>query len=446
MEHLGRILIVPAGTDNGYEVWESLKGRYEVFCADVLEDNPTSVASCSFVKVPYGLGSDFWSELSKACIGLGIDLVIPTHDDLLVPMAEMIRIGGARTLTSPVEACRVTLRKDTTYSFLRANGLSDMCPACPGALPGFLRPNHGRGSRNAFKVESREALDLLEQLVPDNIVTEFLPGKEYTIDCLSDLEGKLLGHCTRERIYISNGITKIGVTVENIAISNMAKRIADCLKTAGPWFFQVKENSLGVPMLTEINLRVGGTSGLSRIAGFNHILMATRLFLGEPVGVVAPPQMGVMVSRGPLLHTRLNMGCVKLVLWDLDDTVWTGELSENNLAPAVISEVAATIAILSTKKVKMGIVTSNKLLALGGSSAVLSCLSEAGVYFPFDPILFSSSGKLGCVEDAMRNGGLLPSEVVLVDDSFRERADVASGINGLRTLDPGLHYLLRSLS
>lgn len=437
--------MVPAGTDNGYEVWESLKGRYEVFCADTLENNPTSMASCSFVKMPYGFGSDFWSELSKACTDLGIDLVIPTLDDLLVPMAGMIRIGGARTLTSSAEACLVTLRKDTTYSFLRANGLSDMCPVCPGALPGFLRPNHGRGSRNAFKVESLEALDLLEQLVPDNIVTEFLPGKEYTIDCLSDLEGKLLGHCIRERIYISSGITKIGVTVENIVISDMANRLSDCLRTAGPWFFQAKEDSAGVPKLTEINLRVGGTSGLSRIAGFNHVLMAARLFLGEPVDTIASPQIGVMVSRGPMLHTRFDTDRVKLVLWDLDDTIWSGALSVDNLTPQIISEVAATIAILSTKKMKMGIVTNNKTLARMGERAVSSILRLAGIHFPFDPILFSIDNKIYCIEEAMKSVGISPGNVVFVDDSFRERSKVAIEIKGIRTLDPSLHYLLRSV-
>ena len=445
MEHLGRILIVPAGTDNGYEIWESLRGRYEVFCADALENNPTSMASGSFVKMPYGFGPDFWHELSEVCTKMGIDLVIPTHDDLLVRMAEMGRIGGARTLTSPVEACRATLRKDTTYSFLKENGLSDICPIYPENFPCFLRPNHGRGSKNAFKVESEESLNLFEKLVPDNIVNEFLPGKEYTVDCLSNLDGDLLGHCIRERVYISNGITKIGVTVENEAISRMANRIAVCLEAAGPWFFQAKEDSFGVPKLTEVNLRVGGTSGLSRIAGFNHTLMATRIFLGEPIGTIASPQIGVVVGRGPVLHTCFDMDYVRLVLWDLDDTIWTGELLPGVGTPPVIPEVAATIAILSTKKIKMGVVTSNKFLASEGVEFLLSHLREVGIHFPFDPVLFSSSGKVRCIEEAIDSSGFLPDEVVFVDDSFRERSEVESGISGVRTLDSGLHALLRSV-
>lgn len=441
---LKKVLIVPAGTDNGYEVWESLRGRYEVFCADALENNPTSMASGSFVKMPHGFGPDFWRELSEACTKMGIDLVIPTHDDLLIPMAEMGRIGGARTLTSPVEACRVTLRKDTTYSFLKANGLSDTCPLYPENFPCFFRPNHGRGSRNAFKVESEESLSLFEQLVPDNIVNEFLPGKEYTVDCLSNLDGDLLGHCIRERIYISNGITKVGVTVENEAVSRMANRIAACLKTAGAWFFQAKEDGSGVPKLTEINLRVGGTSGLSRIAGFNHILMATRLFLGESVGTIASPQIGVVIGRGPVLHARFDTDRVKLVLWDLDDTIWTGELLPGADMPRIIPEVAATIAILSTKKIKMGIVTGNRFLVSEGAQFVLSHLREVGIHFPFDPILFSSKGKARCIEETIKEMKFSPDEVVLVDDSFWERCEATSRIDGVRALDAGLHALLRS--
>jgi hypothetical protein len=439
-----RILIVPAGTDNGYEVWESLKGRYEVFCADALEDNPTSIVSGRHVQMPMGFGSDFWQELSSACSRLDIDLVIPTHDGLLVPLAEMGKVGGAKVLTSPPEACRVTFRKDTTYSFLQANGLWDICPFLADRFPAFLRPNNGRGSRSAFKVDDKKTLDLLEQLVPDSIVTEYLPGKEYTVDCLSDLNGELLGHCIRERVYISNGVTKIGVTVDNQSISSMAEKISSCLKTSGPWFFQAKEDSGGIPKLTEINLRVGGTSGLSRIAGFNHMLLATRMYLGEPISAIEPPQIGVVVSRGPILHTHFDARYIRLVLWDLDDTIWTGELSKNYRTPQIISEVAATIAILATKGVFMGIVTSNKLLRESGTYSVTSFLRQSGIHFPFSPILFSPDGKASAISSFLENSSFVPGEVVLVDDSFKERECVTKDLR-IRVLDPTLHYLLRDI-
>jgi hypothetical protein len=442
MSGRSRVLVVPAGTDNGYEAWESLRGRYEVLCADTARLNPTSLVSGGFEKMPPGFGPDFWAELRLCCARRGVDLIVPTHDGILVGLAEAGLLGGARGLVSSVLACRTTARKDTTYEALRDGGLEEFCPARAGRFPMFIRPNVGRGSQDAMRVEDQEHLDLLLRLIPDAIVTEFLPGREYTVDCLSGMDGTLIGLCARERIYISHGITKIGVTVNDPRLDRMADAVSGCIKPSGPWFFQAKEDARGVPKLMEVNLRVGGMSGLSRLAGFNHLLMGVEMFLGREIGAVGPPREGVCVSRGPALIPAWSFGDLDCVIWDLDDTLWSGRFCPCEASPHVFPEVAATIGFLAARGVPMALVTSNRLLASLGRGGVLSILSKAGVHYPFFPVLFSGSGKVEAVGLVLRTLGVEACRTAFVDDSYGNRLQVVEAFPSIVALDPSAHSLL----
>lgn len=109
---------------------------------------------------------------------------------------------------------------------------------------------------------------------PTLLILDYLPGKEYTIDCFTDRHGVLrfVGP-HRERARILNGISVNSFPVKDPVFSNMAEVINKNLKLRGVWFFQVKEAKDGELGLMEIAPRVGGTMGLTRNMGVNLPLL-----------------------------------------------------------------------------------------------------------------------------------------------------------------------------
>ena len=84
---------------------------------------------------------------------------------------------------------------------------------------------------------------VLGDTFPDLLVTEYLPGKEYTVDCISDIYGDLLTSYVRERKEIRNGVCKSTSYVNNSSdFLETAEIIASKLRIKGAWFFQMKIN------------------------------------------------------------------------------------------------------------------------------------------------------------------------------------------------------------
>jgi predicted enzyme involved in methoxymalonyl-ACP biosynthesis len=97
---------------------------------------------------------------------------------------------------------------------------------------------------------------------------------------------------------------------------------------------------------------------------------------------------------------------VKLVIWDLDDTFWTGTLTEGGITP--IPGNAERVIELS----KRGII--NSICSKNDPEAAKAKLTELGVwdYFVFPAISFSPKGK--AVADMIEGAALRPENVLLI--------------------------------
>src|SRR5690606_20587249 len=104
----------------------------------------------------------------------------------------------------------------------------------------------------------------------DIIFVEYLPGKEYTIDCFTNRHGELLFSGARERAEVKMGISFKSIEIElTKEIKLIAQRINDKLNFRGLWFFQLKEDRNGDLKLLEVSTRTAGTMGFFRHKGVN---------------------------------------------------------------------------------------------------------------------------------------------------------------------------------
>lgn len=128
-----------------------------------------------------------------------------------------------------------------------------------------LKPRKGRGSNGIFIINKHDknTEELITSLhSKDYLVQEYIKGKEYSVDVLCDLEGKLLNIVSRERIGVDSGISVISRTVKIKKLIEYTSEIVLRLKFRGISCIQFIEEN-GEYYLTDINPRIGGGSILA---------------------------------------------------------------------------------------------------------------------------------------------------------------------------------------
>lgn len=276
------ILIFPAGSENAMNIYDSLKYNlhFNVFGASGKADH------CQFI-YPKGklfLGDlyitekSFINEFNKVIEKFKIDYIIPTHDTIALFLAEYCNSIDAKLICSPYETARIAENKELTYEalndyyfyprvYLNSNEVAK--------YPVFLKPYVGAGGKGTYLANNKEELDNILENNSKLLITEYLPGKEYTIDCFTNKNGELLfvGPRTRERI--TTGITFHSVRAEyNKEFECIAKELNNRFKFRGAWFFQVKEDELRNLKLMEISVRQAGTMAFYRQLGINFAALS----------------------------------------------------------------------------------------------------------------------------------------------------------------------------
>jgi carbamoyl-phosphate synthase large subunit len=274
-----------------------------VISADVDHLAPGLYLSHKGFLLPPFKGEDFFDKLKELVKREKVDVVIPALDTILLRFsqeAESFEELGTHVMVSEPETIRVTRDKWETYLHLK-----DMVPLPKSFVkkghvdidyPLFIKPREGSGSKQTYVINSPKELEFFCSYVRKPIIQEFLSGKEYTVDCLADMEGNLVACVPRERIETRDGISTKGLIVESMQLTEIGKVVSKKLKFKGPFFFQAKEDRYGNPKLTEINARIAGTMcPMSFLEGNFHSL-AVRLCMGEKVRI-PKIRYGTYVSR-----------------------------------------------------------------------------------------------------------------------------------------------------
>jgi len=105
----------------------------------------------------------------------------------------------------------------------------------------------------------------------DVLLSEYLPGKEYTVDTFVE-NNKIKAYTIRERLRLKDHISFVGKTVNNRYIEEQIQLINRKFDFKGSIGYQFKENSHGIPLLLECNPRLQGATILSCKNNFDYIL------------------------------------------------------------------------------------------------------------------------------------------------------------------------------
>lgn len=268
-----RVLVFPCGSEIALEINRALKDsiHFEMIGASSVSDHGEYVFKTYIPNIPFVDDDAFIPYLQKICKDYNIDFIFPAHDSVVLKLIQHAHEFEAQIVTSSLETNEICRSKEKTYK--KFNGIIPTPKVFKKdeveKYPVFLKPSVGQGSKGTHKVLCKNELDFYLSQNNELLILEYLPGKEYTIDCFTDRHGKLLFALGRQRIRISNGISVSSKTVDNPKFVELAETINKVLSFRGVWFFQVKENTDGEFVLMEIAPRIAGTMGLSLGLGIN---------------------------------------------------------------------------------------------------------------------------------------------------------------------------------
>lgn len=319
------ILIYPCGADNAIEIYESL--RYSIHLNVYGANSQNSIADLLFenkiITLPNINEEGFIEKLNNVISEYGIDLIFPTHDDVVYFFSKK-----SNEIKTSIVGCdevinEIARYKSKTYQYFHNSTFNPLVYNSIDEIteyPVFCKPNKGHGSIGAFKINTEA--ELKETFFSTNVITEFLPGAEYTVDCFSDKNNDLLYAFPRKRHLIRNGVSHINIEPEQGVIDKcfeIGKEINQKLKFKGLWFFQVKEDKNGNLKLLEICPRMATTMAFDRYKGVNLPLLSVFTYLNMDVEINVLHE-NIELYRYSLTKARYRFEYENVYI-DFDDTI-----------------------------------------------------------------------------------------------------------------------------
>lgn len=323
-----------------------------------------------------------------------IDFIYPAHDDVLVFLAKDRECIKCDVIAPNYNVCQLTRSKRMTYNFFK-----DIIKVPKTVenltFPIFMKPDIGEAARNTAIIYNIEELKAHQQINKGKglMGLEYLPGKEYTIDCFTNRKRELLFIGARERVQFRDGISVDAVPVEDMTLNKMASIINNELELTGAWFFQTKKRKSGEQVLMEIAPRIAGGTGMYRMAGVNLALLSVLDAAGEDVEILKNKKVFNMERTWRNSFEKIEYRHLYI---DYDDTLMING-KENPLAMALIYQC-------KNSGIKVNLITKGDL-------------SEVKHKEIFNNVIWVEYGK--CKSDYINE-----SNSIFVDDSFRERKDV----------------------
>ncbi len=407
-----RVLVFPANGINAIEIHDALSYNVniELFGAASYDCHGPYVYKNYYGKLPMIYSENFIEEFNKLLNEWDIDYVFPTHDTAAMFFAENKLLIRSKIIVSDFETTRICRDKKKTMEVLTG---CDFCPTVYSDFinfPCFIKPIDGQGGVGAKIIYSKE--DIPNSFNYDkNIIMEYLPGLELSVDCLTNSNGELCVALPRERNRTMAGVSVASqcytLTEE---IRTIAEHINKLLKFYGLWYFQIKQDINGCFKVMEISVRCPGTACLSRAQGVNLPLLSVYVAQGRDITIIKNPY-NVKVDRTLISRYKIDYIFDKIYI-DYDDTIAWGD----NVNPTMLTFLYQC----KNKKKKLFLLTRHECDHEDSIYESLSkhCISET---------LFDRIITLPVNEE--KSDYIDPANAIFIDNSFVERKKVHDKLN-----------------
>jgi carbamoyl-phosphate synthase large subunit len=247
--------------------------------------------------LPRGDDPGFVAALLDWCRCEAIDVVFPTVDQELLPLAQSrsaFLAAGITLVLAKAQVLATCLDKWRLYQACQAGVpvprtalLDDMFDVTDWALPVIAKPRSGSGSRDIHLVRAQSGLDILPH---DGtfLVQEYLPGEEHSVDVLAAPDARVLAVVPRLRLKVDSGVAVAGRTLHDPELDALARMVAATIGLTWVSNVQTRRDASGTARLLEVNPRFPGTMPLTVAAGIDMPAICLSLALGRPIPATYP--------------------------------------------------------------------------------------------------------------------------------------------------------------
>lgn len=314
------VLIFPAGEINSIELHDALATcvNINVFGASSIDRHGSYVFENYESGLPMLTAPDFYEKFNALLNKWNIDVIFPTHDTVATVFADNADKINAKIITADKRTSAICRDKEKTYAALEG---CDFVPKTFDKIesyPVFIKPKQASGAVGAKLINSGKDIPNVD--LSEYVICEYLPGEEYTVDCLTDKDGKLRVVSPRSRIRLMAGVSMSGETEKlTPEIEHIATEINNRMKFMGLWWFQIKQDSNGKWKLLEVSTRCAGTMALTRVRGINLPLLSVYTAMGYDISV-EPNAYHVKMDSSLIRRYKIDYE-YDTVYFDFDDTL-----------------------------------------------------------------------------------------------------------------------------
>lgn len=404
-------LVFPSGSGVAIEIYESLKNHKDielVFANSEKISQTNNLIETKYDDLPYfdkNMIDDLIRYLNNLITLEKLDFIIPTMDIGHFYLSKFADKINCKIITSQFNTNMICIDKEKTYNYLQTN------IKCPKIIdiqnineinyPVFIKPKEGYSSKECYLINNKQELEFYYN--NKMLVTEYLPGKEYTVDCITN-KNKLIYLNPRERRLTRAGLSVITDSINKETdlydkILAYGKNINSLLSFKGSWFFQIKMDNNGEITLLEVSTRIAGASSINRLNNVNLALISIYTHFNYPISIIENNIPNLSVSK--IYKSMINIHFLKSIeniYIDFDDTLIVNK--------NVNYELISLIYKFNNSK-NIYLITRHK-----------GNIEKSLKYYNIDMDLFSSIYHIKNNESKKH---IIKNNSIFFDDSFKER-------------------------
>ena len=299
------VAVLLTGVGKRYDIVSAFAQHATVVAADPNPLAPAQYAAHHRYRVPPISDPEYVPALRSLCDRHGVQAVVPLTDLDLEVLAQA-RADGLPAFVPDPEIARATFDKYEAHLLLQSLGLPSPSTVLPGeqieGFPVMVKPRQGSGARSIHRADDRAAAEFFVSYVQEpTMVQRFMDGPEFSIDCLSGLDGRCLNAIPRTMIESRGGESIKGTVIDDAELVDLGRQVVEALRVRGPATVQVfrdRHTGLGI---TDVNTRFGGAFPAPMYAalpGHTYPELIVRIAGGERVAPhVGQFRAGVTFTR-----------------------------------------------------------------------------------------------------------------------------------------------------
>jgi carbamoyl-phosphate synthase large subunit len=257
------VTVMLTGVGKRYDIVAAFAQHARVVAADPNPLAPAQYAADVRRPVPRIDDPGYVPALEALRDEFGVAVVLPLTDLDIEVLAQARADGRLPALVPDPDVAAATYDKYETHLWLERLGL----PSPPTVLPGedpphfpvMVKPRRGSGARSIHRANDRTQADFFVGYVDEEVMLQrFMDGPEFSIDCLSDTEGRCLNAIPRTMLESRGGESIKGTTLADPELIELGRRVVEELGVRGPCTVQAFRDPEAGVGITDVNTRFGG--------------------------------------------------------------------------------------------------------------------------------------------------------------------------------------------